>query len=53
MNKKYSIQVISPNGHISYMSHRDKTKFCKRTAKKHLKDCGALKSFELKIIEAD
>jgi len=36
MNTKYSVKLTYPNGRISYLSHRNRMAWCKRTARKHM-----------------
>jgi len=35
---KYQLKITYPSGVIAYMTHRDKTQFCKRTAQKHMRE---------------
>lgn len=36
--KRYKIKIIYPSGTISYMIHRDRSEWTKRTALKHLNE---------------
>jgi hypothetical protein len=33
---KYSIKITYPNGQAAYLSHKNKTEWCKKTAQKYL-----------------
>lgn len=35
---RYSVKIFYPNGKISYLSHRGRTAWCRRTALKHLNE---------------
>lgn len=48
---KYSIKITSPSGVIAYMSHRDKTQWCKRTAEKHLREFVYLHGWKAELEE--
>lgn len=51
---KYSIKITSTSGFISYLSHKGKTEWCKRTARKHFAEWNRLHAHEAKaeIVDA-
>jgi len=53
MSKKYSLEIHSPSGHVAIMTHKGKTKFCKRTANKYWNEWVFLHGWHVNIIEAD
>lgn len=38
---KYNVAIKHTDGRVSYLSHRDRTAWTLRTARKHAKDCTA------------
>jgi len=50
---KYSIKITYPSGVVSHMRHKDKTAFCKRTAKKYLAEWVHLHGVHAEIVEAN
>lgn len=38
MTGRYYIRVFLEDGRIAYLLHKDRTKWCLRTARKHLKE---------------
>lgn len=49
---KYSIKITYPSGTIAYMSHKGKTSWCKRTAKKYLTEWVYLHGHKAEIEES-
>ena len=52
MTRRYSIKITYPSGFVAYMSHKDKTSWCLRTARKHLSEWVYLHGFHAEIVEA-
>ena len=52
MTKRYCIKITHPSGVVSYMSHRDRTEWCKRAAQKHLREWVALHGITAELEEA-
>lgn len=52
MTKRYSIKITYPSGMVAYMSHRDRTEWCKRSALKHLREWVHLHGIKAEMVEA-
>ena len=49
---KYQIKITYPSGTIAFMFHRDKTKWCLKTAKKYLREWVYLHGINAELVEA-
>lgn len=49
---KYSIKLTYPDGEYAYLTYRNKTSWCLRTAKKHMSTMRLWPAIKAEIVEA-
>lgn len=50
---KYSVKISYPSGIVAYMSYRGKISWCKKQAKKHIKEWVYLHGVTVELEESD